>query len=92
MGLNRTADHHDRCDDSGSGARFPAAPGLVIGIDTERLAYARVRLAQMEATMADDATGAQYRDIFLFVAGMGAGAFLVALLYAFAMSGGLHMA
>jgi hypothetical protein len=46
----------------------------------------------MEATMADDATGAQYRDIFLFVAGMGAGAFLVALLYAFAMSGGLHMA
>jgi hypothetical protein len=44
----------------------------------------------MEATMADDATGAQYGDIFLFVAGMGAGGFLVALLYAFAMSG-LHM-
>ena len=41
--------------------------------------------------MADDATGGQYRDIFLFVAGMGVGGFLVALLYAFAVSGGLHV-
>jgi len=42
--------------------------------------------------MRDDATGGQYRDIFLFVAGMGAGGFLVALLYAFAVSGGFHLA
>jgi hypothetical protein len=41
--------------------------------------------------MPNDASGAQYRDIFLFVAGMGAGGFLVALLYAFAISGGLHV-
>ena len=42
--------------------------------------------------MRDEATGGQYRDIFLFVAGMGAGGFLVALLYAFAVSGALHLA
>jgi hypothetical protein len=42
--------------------------------------------------MRDDATGGQYREIFLFVAGMGAGGFLVALLYAVAVSGGLRLA
>ena len=42
--------------------------------------------------MRDEATGGQYRDIFLFVASMGAGGFLVALLYAFAVSGGPHLA
>ena len=42
--------------------------------------------------MRDEATGRQYRDIFLFVAGMGAGGFLVALLFAFAVNGGLHLA
>jgi hypothetical protein len=56
------------------------------------LAAASVSSLQRNEFMQDDSSGGANPRLLLFVAGMGAGGFLVSLLYALAVSAGLHLA